>query len=157
MQSTNSTVLRQKRSLVAIMGGAVRAAWKPVPLSTPEIDPHLTDLSALERVAEVLRYKLLQIEYAISADGGVRAWLRLNLLFACLLAIPAVFVVPVITWLMGSFVTLTGFLLAAAQNLLYAAITIIAAISLVLAFGYGLKIILKAQQQQRSRKSRDRY
>lgn len=148
---TNDATPSGKKSLIAAMGGKIRSAWNQRAVSTPEIDPLLTDLPAIERVAEVLRYKFLQIEFAISPSGGIRAWLRLNLLIAVTLVIPSLLVVPVVTWLLGSFVTMTGFLLAAAQNLLYTVVTIIALVSLVLAFGFGLKSLWKAHLRSEDR------
>lgn len=155
MPTGNNSEPSQSRSLIAVMGGVARATWRQVPLAAPEIDPQLENLSAVERIAEVLRYKLLHLEFAISGGGGIRAWLRLNLLIAAVLAIPAVVVVPIVTWLLGSFVTLTGFLLAAAQNLLYTLIYVVAFVSLLLAFLFSLKLVWKAHLEN-SRRSQKR-
>ena len=156
MQKSNEANVAEKRSLVAILGSTVHATWSSAQLPTPEIDADLTEMSAVERIAEVLRYKLLQLEFSISRGGGIRAWLRLNLFLTAVLAIPALFVVPVVTWLMGSFVTLSELLLAVAQNLLSTLITIITFVILLLVFAYGLKLGWRAYtKQQRSRKRRD--
>lgn len=145
-----------KRSLVRAISGTLTSSWQRRPLTPPEIDPKLEQLSAIERISEVLRYQLLRLEYAISSGGGFRAWLKLNLLLGAVLMIPALVVVPVITWLMGSFVTLTGFLLVAAQNLLQTLITIIAFTFLLIAFLFVLQEIWKKKILGQS-KGKNRY
>jgi hypothetical protein len=58
------------------------------------------------------------------------------------LLVPTLMVVPVLTTLFGSFVTMTTFLRQAAMNLLYAVLSFLAAVASVLVFGYVLKIWL---------------
>jgi hypothetical protein len=156
MTMPNNHSLVEKRSLISILGGAMKATWNQTPLPKPEIDADLTKMTAVERIAEVLRYKLLQLEFSISGGGGFRAWLRLNLFLTVSLAIPALLVVPTITWLMGSFVSLIALMLAAAQNLLYTLLTIIAFVTTLLAFAYGLKLVWKMQMNQRTAKRKGR-
>lgn len=129
------------QSLTTVLYATLRAAWQPTAIPPPAIDPDLTRLSGLERAAEVCRYKLLQLEYALASGGGLRAWLKLNLLVCVLLGIPALFVVPVITLLLGSFVTWTASLFQIALNLLYTLLTIVAIVGVVIALGYLLSIL----------------
>jgi hypothetical protein len=66
---------------------AIVLAWRPTPVAPPVLDSHLEDLSGIERVAEVLRFNALTVENAISPLGGFRAWLKLNVLVALVLAV----------------------------------------------------------------------
>lgn len=124
---------------------AMRNAWHPVPLTKPEVDPQLPSLSALQRSAEVLRYKILQLEYAISPEGGLRGWLRLNFLLSMLIGIPAILIIPIITYLVSSFATWTGFLLQAVMNILFALVGLIAIAAIILLVGF---IIIKLRRKQ---------
>lgn len=115
--------------------GTLRA----LPIPEPVLDPHLNELTALGRIAEITRYHLLQLEFALSSGGHLRGFIRLNLMVGVLLLVPTLLVVPVLTMLFGSFVTMTAFLMQAAINLLHAVLSILVAVASVLAFGYFLK------------------
>ena len=127
-----------------------------MPISAPVIDSGLTNLPLLERIIEVCRYTLLQLEYALSRGGGVRAWLRVNVLLTMALLIPAMFVIPMLTWLAGSFATLTAYLLQASVNLFFTVVGLIATVAAVLAFGYVLKMLWRAHLENGRRNSRGR-
>jgi hypothetical protein len=148
----NDRLDRPERSLCKL----VLYAWQPVPISAPVIDSGLNALPALERITEVCRYQFLQLEYALSRGGGVRAWLRVNVLVTMALFIPAMFVIPVLTWLAGSFATLTAYLLQASVNLFYTVIGLIATVAAVLAFGYVLRMLWRAHLENARRNSRGR-
>jgi hypothetical protein len=47
-----------------------------IQLTPPRVDPKLTNLTPLERAAEVLRYSVLRAEYWISPDGAMRRRIR---------------------------------------------------------------------------------
>lgn len=154
--SSGATVEIRKRSLAATVQDILRTTWQPSVIPLPAIDPNLDKLPTLERVAEVCRYQLLQLEYSLSRGGGIREWLRLNLIVAVLLSIPALLVVPVVTWLLGSFVTMTAFVYQAAQNLFWTVLTIIATISVALVFVYVLRALWRAHLESIRRGSRRR-
>ncbi len=151
-----STALARKdeefsRSIKETLSGAMKSAWQPIPVPKPKVDSGLPQLPAIQRSAEVFRYKLLQLEYGISPEGGLRGWLRLNVLLALLIGIPALLLVPIITFVLRSFASWTEFLLQAAVNLLYTIITLIAIGVIVATVGiiinqWRLKRMLKAQQ-----------
>jgi hypothetical protein len=65
------------------------------------VDPDLPPFCALERSAEVFRYGLNRLEYWLSPGGWLREWLRFNIRFALLLAVPSLLVVPLITFMLG--------------------------------------------------------
>ncbi len=48
-------------------------------LTPPRVDPRLTNLTPLERAAEVLRYSVLRAEYWLSPDGAMRKRVRFAL------------------------------------------------------------------------------
>ena len=120
------------------------------------IDHGLDEMIVLERVTEVCRYQFLQLEYALSRGGGVRVWLRVNVLLPMALLIPAMVVVPVLTWLAGSFATLTAYLLQASVNLFYTVVTSIGTAAAVLTFGYLLKMLWWAHLENARRISSGR-
>jgi hypothetical protein len=51
----------------------------PTQLTPPQIDPQLTNLTPLERAAEVIRYSFLRAEYWLSPDGVMRQRVRFAL------------------------------------------------------------------------------
>ena len=117
--NTRSTPARAgSGSSISLPRSFALTAWQPVPVPQPEVDPDLPDLTAIERSAEVLRYSALRLEHAISPGGTLRAWLRLNVLLALLVGIPALFVVPVLTLLLSSLASWSGLLLQVTMNLL---------------------------------------
>ncbi len=126
---------------------AMRNAWQPVPVPKPEVDPELPQLPAIQRSAEVLRYKMLQLEFAVSPEGGLRGWLKLNVLLALLIGIPALFLAPLITFLVSSFASWTGFLLAAVMNLLYTLLALLAIFAIIMGVGFFLTQVRSRQIQ----------
>lgn len=135
---STSSALPSPRSHASLFA-ALKSASRSVPLSLPRVDTSLADLSPLRRSAEVLRYQLLRFEYALSPEGSLRAWLKLNLLVGLLLAIPALLVVPIVTALLGAFASWTAFLLQAVLNVLYAFIAIVSMVGLTLVLGWLLR------------------
>lgn len=93
------------------------------------LTPRLTELPAVERVAETLRYSALGLEYAISPSGALREWTKLVPRIAVAVAVPCVVLVPTVTYFLGGFAQWTAFLCAAAINL---AATVAALIAFVL-------------------------
>lgn len=141
-----------QRSLFAMIGATLHAAWQPAPVAKPEVDPGLAELTPLERITEVLRYKLLQLEYSLSSGGGLRAWLRLNLLVCLLLTIPAILIVPVVTWLLQSFTTWSAYLFATALNLLFTLLTIVAIVGAFILLLFTLSALRRIAREQRRRR-----
>lgn len=90
---------------------------KSKPIERPQVDRSLAALPPIERAAEVLRYSILKAEHWLSPRGHLRNWARLNILAALFIGIPALFIVPVVTYLLGQFATWMVFLAQAAKNL----------------------------------------
>jgi hypothetical protein len=112
------------RNLVLSLVGAIRASYNPEPIDKPCIDPEMPSLPAILRVAEVCRFTLANLEYSLSSGGGLRAWFKLNLLIALLIAIPIVFVFPVITLFLATFASWSDLLRTTAINLFWATVYI---------------------------------
>ena len=123
----------------------VKALWRPKPLKPPQVDPELPELNPLQRSAESLRYSTLQTEYWISAGGTLREWFRLNCGVALVLGIPALFVVPIITFLLHQFTTWTGLLVQIAKNLVVFPIIAVLAIALITAVLFVVKFIFASR------------
>ena len=118
------------------------AAWTPTPIPMPQIDPHLDELTALQRIAEVCRYGCLRLEYAVSSGGTLRAWVRVNLLVLLTGIVPALLVVPLLTLLASEFTSFTGYLLLASRNLLDAVVTLIEAVAAMAGLFLLLRMVL---------------
>ena len=96
------------KELTALPGDAAGQQLLTTPsgstqLNPPRIDPKLTNLTPLERAAEVLRYSVLQAEYWLSADGAMRRRIRFALriwiyvMIAALIAPPVTAVIQHVT------------------------------------------------------------
>ena len=93
------------------------ALWRTEPLALPQIDPQLLALSALERVAEVLRFSVLRAEFWIAPGGTLRAMLRICLGALVFLAIPALTLGPAVLLLLGEAEQAAALLAALAASL----------------------------------------
>ena len=88
---------------------------KPEPIEKPKVNRSLLRMNPLERAAEVLRYSALKTEHWLSPNGRLREWMRLNILAALFIGIPALIIVPIFTFLLGQFATWMLFLAQAAK------------------------------------------
>lgn len=70
------------------------------PIRKPVVNTQLDDLNALQRTTESFRYTALSIEHWISPEGNVREWFRRNLLLCAWLIVPAIFVMPVVGFIL---------------------------------------------------------
>ena len=55
-----------------------RRHWNPEKIEKPTVDTELEDLDAATRSCEVIRFSLLSLEWWLSPQGTLRAWLKLN-------------------------------------------------------------------------------
>ena len=88
---------------------------KPEPITKPSVNRSFLKMGPLERAAEVLRYSALKTEHWLSPNGRLREWMRLNILVAFFIGIPALIIVPILTFLLGQFATWMVFLAQAAK------------------------------------------
>ena len=126
--------------------------WQPKTLTPPKVDPQLQELSFAERPAEVLRYSVRKAEYWLSPKGHLREWLRFNLKAAVLLGIPALLVVPLVTFALGQFNTWTTLLAQTTSNMVLFPMSALLVVGLI----SGLIYIVKSAMIMRLRSSQQR-
>ena len=102
--------------------------WSPQCLQCPQVDPALTELHPVVRVAEVLRYSLTKFEYWLSPRGHVREVARLSILLAVVLGFPVLMVLPLVTLLLVQVAGWTDLILKILLNAAAIAAAIVAAI-----------------------------
>jgi len=125
--SPKPSVLPQRRRFYQVSP----KVWNPTPIPRPVVAPDLTNLPFLIKSAEVLRYQIHKLEYSISSGGGLRAWFKLNLLVALLLAIPAFLLFPVITAVLVAFAEWTVCLMFIVRSLLMTLLYVLAIAAIV--------------------------
>ena len=74
--------------------------WNPQPIDRPQVDPELPKLNGLQRATESIRYSILSLEWWLSPNGKLREWLKLNGKIGSVLVIPAVLVVPLVSFIL---------------------------------------------------------
>lgn len=72
------------------------ALWNPQPITRPQIDSAVLDLPPAQRGVEVILYWTARTEHWLSPTGWLRAWVRLNLWVAVVLAVCAFTVLPAV-------------------------------------------------------------
>ena len=113
-----------------ILWQKLKASWQPHPLNPPQFDPALRHLDGITRSAESIRYSILSVEFWISPKGQVREWLRHNTHLAAWLIVPAVLVVPVVTFVLWQVAKWTTMLTSITGNLIVLPIlALVAAVS----------------------------
>lgn len=88
-------------TLLATGCRACCACWNPRPVSQPQPPANLQALPFLERATVGSIYAFLCLEYSISKNGGLREWIKLNILLAITAGIPVLLLLPVICLLAG--------------------------------------------------------
>ncbi len=72
----------------------LRKLWKRKPVDPPAPDLELTPDSWVERGGEVIGWWIARLEYWLSESGWLRAWLRLTLFLAIVLASAGFLLLP---------------------------------------------------------------
>jgi hypothetical protein len=96
----------------------VMQLWQPTPLAPPSVNRALPRLPAIQRYGEVVRYSALRLEYWLSPGGRLREWARFNIGIGLLIGIPAVCIIPIITFLLGQFTSWSNYLVQILKNFL---------------------------------------
>lgn len=110
----------------------IRQHWKPRQGQPPKVAPDLAEMCSVERSAEVTRYSFLSLEWWLSPNGTLREWLRLHSKLGCLLLIPALLILPLITFVIQQIAGWVAFLGGIAMHL------ILIPLALLLALVIGL-------------------
>lgn len=105
--------------------------WQPKPLTQPTVDVRLPTMNGLHRAAESWRYNILCWEYWMSSKGNMREWTRLNFRLFAWLFIPAVLVMPVITFILCQFTTALSMLTSICGQLIVLAILFLLALLVI--------------------------
>ena len=88
----------------------IKVRWNPQPVEEPKVDPDLPKLTGLARAAESLKYAILKTEHWLCPGGKLREWVRVNGKLSALLAIPALLVLPLITFILWQLACWIGLL-----------------------------------------------
>ena len=131
LPGTTTEPTKTRLSILSTIARILERSWRPESILLPTIDPYLTQLSFIERSAEVLRFQLLRLEYALSPEGWLREYLKLNLRIAACVAIPASILGPVIAFVLIMVVGWTASLLTIAVNCLLTLLAVIAIAALL--------------------------
>ncbi len=140
MKNPNSAVGMTKNNLGRFLEfkKIFKSAWQPQSISRPFPSRNFENLGLFERLSETLMYSILLFEYSISPNGGLRAWLRLNLLVGVVGVIPALTIVPVVTYLLHGFTTWSEYIRRISENLLWAVLFGFATLALIVVGGRAL-------------------
>jgi hypothetical protein len=114
----------------------IRRHWRPEPLDPPRVDPDLSNLTGPERSAETIRYSILSAEFWLSPKGYLREWLRFNTKVASILFVPALLVVPIITFTLGQFKTWVELLVATTTGFVLFPLSAMLVVGLISALVY---------------------
>ncbi|OAI56744.1 hypothetical protein AYO49_00515 [Verrucomicrobiaceae bacterium SCGC AG-212-N21] len=125
--------------------------WRPEPLDPPKVDPEILQLSGPERAAEVVRYSVFSAEFWLSPKGNLREWLRFNTKVASMLFVPALLVVPLITFTLGQFKTWIDLLVATTTGM------VLFPLSALLVVGLISAVVYLARSFSRRHQRRDPY
>ena len=120
----------------------------PVPL----VDPDLPHLTGIERAAEVCRFTLHKLEYALSPQGHLREFIKLNVRLALSIAIPVFMVAPLITMALNQFQVWVDLLAKTTSSLVLFPLSVVLVIGLVcglIYIGRSIMIMRLRYSQQR--------
>ena len=110
-------------------------------IEPPKVDPELEDLDPATRSAEVIRFSLLSLEWWLSPNGTLREWFKLNGKISSILLIPAVMVMPLVTFILWQCAKWMGWLVSIAGNLILFPLIGIAGIGIALVVVAILRVI----------------
>jgi hypothetical protein len=126
--------------------------WRPEALSSPKVDRDLPKLTAIERAAEVMRFTLSRLEYALSPLGHLREFVKLNFRLAFAIAIPALLVAPLVTLALNQFRQWITILTETMSSFVLFPLSVVLSILLVCGMVYigrsVLELRMRSQQRQ---------
>lgn len=127
-EKTSTEIARRQRSLLRSV-----IAYEPIAIQRPHVDKDFGEMSSVESTLEAFRYSAFLLEYTVSSNGWLRAWLVLWGRLFLLLVVPTV----AATTLARAAVPLAANLAEISIQLEIAAQAAVSAIGW-LAFGVGL-------------------
>lgn len=121
----------QKRGCLECLKQFVLKHWHPKPIDPPKPDPDIENLTGPQRSAEVMRYSILSIEFWLSPLGRLREWVRLNGKASAVLLIPALLIVPLITFIVGQIAYWLSALVGVLGNLIVVPLVALVAVAAI--------------------------
>jgi len=118
MENDNSLIPPPKRNCIEGVKQFIRKHWQPQPIDPPKPDPEIENLSGPQRSAEVLKYSILSLEFWLSPLGRLREWVRLNGKLSAVLLIPALLILPLVTFIIGQIAHWLSMLVDISGNLI---------------------------------------
>jgi len=119
-------------TLLSKLGTFLRQHWQPKPIDPPQVDPELKKLDDLRRSAEVIRYSILSLEFWLSPLGRLREWVRLNGKVSAVLLVPALLVLPLITFIVRQVAQWLGLLLSISGKLIVLPLVVLIAAGVIM-------------------------
>jgi hypothetical protein len=110
----------------------LKAHWNPQRIEQPTVDPELPRLNGLQRAVESFRYTALSLEWWLSPNGHLREWLKINGKISSVLVIPAVLIVPLVTFILWQVSKWAGWLVGITGNLILLPMAVLVAVVVVL-------------------------
>jgi hypothetical protein len=87
-------------------------------IPVPDLDPDTDKLPPIPRVAKILKYRLLQLEYWVSPNGALRTWLKFCIRLCLVIAIGAFLIVPVLALALHGIAAMVTVLVGIAWHIL---------------------------------------
>jgi len=125
--------------------------WQPKPLPVPVVDNELAHLTAIERSAEVCRFILNKLEYALSPLGNLREFIKLNIRLAISIAIPVLMVAPLVTMAITQFKVWIAMLTETFSSFVLFPLSVVLSIILVCGMIYIGRTILEMRMRTQRR------
>lgn len=135
----------------------IKRHWKPEPVQSPVVDKDFPNLSGVERAAEVMRFMLIKLEHWLSPKGTLRQFIKINLRFAVILAVPILLVAPLITMALVMFKSWIVLLTQTFSSFILFPLSVILSILLVCGTFYIGRAIMDMRVKARRDDHKDNY
>jgi hypothetical protein len=118
--------------------------WNPNAISQPILDPDLERMPVLRRTAVILHYRLAALEYALSPNGTLRAFIRLCTMLGLMLSVSALLILPPLVLLFYGLADVAAAIAEACISILKAMLAIIG----IVAIGMLLMAVFNRKRNQ---------
>jgi len=131
MENDNPILSTPKQTCRECVKQFIRRHWTPQPIDPPQPDPEIDNLTGVQRSAEVIRYSILSLEFWLSPLGRLREWIRLNGKACAVLLIPALLILPLITFIIGQIAHWLSLLVEISGNLIIIPLVALVAVAAI--------------------------
>jgi hypothetical protein len=118
--------------------------WNPNTITQPILDPDLERMPVLRRTAVILHYRLAALEYALSPNGTLRAFVRLCTMLGLMLSISALLILPPLVLLFYGLADVAAAIAQACLSILKAMLYVIG----IVAIGMLLMAVFNRKRNQ---------